>query len=126
MLTDIYIHHKTAFASGSTMNTYRIIPYDCTLRNVTGIVQADPGDDETVTITGGGAVASGISGATNALGTLTFGSAISSGATGTWAADATTGSMTLLAGSILKMASSSGSAAADCDLTIELDPHALS
>jgi hypothetical protein len=120
---DIHFQHSTAFASGAVTTYFGPLPYDCTLRAVTGIVQDDPGDNKTITITGGGTVASGAAGATNALGTLTFASSISAGATGTWEADATTGGMTLLAGSILKAVTSEASAA-DVDLDIELDPYA--
>ena len=119
---DIHFQHSTAFASGAT-TTYFDLPYTSTLRNVTGIVQADPGDAETVTITGGGTVASGAAGAINTLGVLTFGTTIAAGAKGTWEADSTNGGMTLLAGSILKMVTTAASAAV-CDLDIELDPYA--
>jgi hypothetical protein len=120
---DIHFQHKTAFASGAITTYFGPLPYDCTLRNVTGVVQADPGENETITFTGGGSVASGAAGATTALGVLTFGSGIAAGALGTWAANATTGGMTLLAGSLMKLVTSAA-AAADVDLDIELDPYA--
>lgn len=119
---DIHFQHRTAFASGAA-TTYFVVPYECTLRNVIGVVQADPGDNETITITGGGTVASGASGATTALGILTFGSGIAAGATGTWSGNTTTGDTTLLAGSLMKLVTSAASAA-NVDLDIELDPYA--
>lgn len=121
MIKDTYIQHGMAFDSGA-LSTYLKMPYACTLKNVTGIVQADPGDNETVTFTGGGSVASGASGATTTLGVLTFGSGVAAGADGTWVGDATNGNMTLLSGSWLKT-TTSAAAAAVCDLNIELDPH---
>ncbi|WP_289020401.1 hypothetical protein [Desulfobacter postgatei] len=119
MLSDIMFQHHTAFAAGAT-TTYFQVPYRCTVRSVAGIVQADPGDAETVTVTGGTTAAT----ATTALGTLTFGTDIAAGAVGTWAADATTGNTVLEEGSFLKIVTSAA-AAADLDLNIELDPHAI-
>ena len=119
---DIRLQHSTAFASGA-VSTYLEVPYRCTLRNVVGIVQADPGDAETITIFGGGTVAAGAAGATTTLGVLTFGSDIAPGAKGTWAPDSTNGSMTLLAGSMLKITTSAAAAAA-VHLDVELDPYA--
>ena len=121
---DIHFQHSTVFASGGEVTTYFQLPYECTLRAVTGIVQGDPGDDETITITGGGSVASGAGGATNALGVLTFGSDIAAGAVGSWTPNITTGGMTLLSGSLLKLVASQGTAACDIDIDIELDPYA--
>lgn len=118
MYFDTTLQHKTAFAAGAT-TTYLTVPYRCTFRNLTGIVQGDPGDAETLTVTGGATAAT----ATTALGVLTFGTDIAAGATGTWAADATTGETILEEGYFLKFVTSAA-AAADCDLNIELDPHA--
>jgi hypothetical protein len=114
---DINFQHHTAFASGAS-TTYFQVPYRCTLRKVSGIVQADPGDAETVTVTGGATAA-----AATALGVLTFGTDIAAGAVGVWAADATTGNTVLEAGSFLKFVTSTGDAAV-CNLNIELDPYA--
>lgn len=111
---DIHFQHNIDFASGAITH-YFIVPYRCTLRNVTGIVQADPGDDETITFTED-------SGST-ALGVLTFGSTIAAGAEGTWAGDASTGDHVLEAGELIKMVTSTA-AAAQCNLDIELDPYA--
>ena len=118
MISDNSMQHQTAFAAGAT-TTYLSVPYRCTLRDITGIVQADPGDAETITVTGGATVAA----ATTALGVLTFGTDIAAGATGTWAANSSTGDTVLEAGHILKFVTSAASAA-NVDLNIELDPHA--
>lgn len=123
MITDNSIQHRITFDSGAVTG-YLILPTECTLRDVTSVVQADPGDGDTITITGGGSVASGASGATNALGLITFGSGLAAGAAGAWSGDATTGNMTLLSGSLLKMVTSAA-APADCDLNIKIDPYAL-
>lgn len=117
MDSNIHFTHTIAFAAGAVTEYFRV-PYRCTLRGVSGIVQADPGDGETITVTGGATVA-----AATALGTLTFGTDIAAGAIGTWAADATTGTTVLESGSYLKLVTSAA-AAAKCDLIIELDPFA--
>jgi len=114
---DINFQKAIAFASGA-LTTYFYVPYRCTLRSISGIVQADPGDGETVTVTYGTTVA-----AATAMGTLTFGTDIAAGAIGTWAADATTGDTVMAAGSYLKFVTSAA-ATAVCDLNIELDPYA--
>lgn len=114
----IHFTHTITFATGAVTEYFRV-PYRCTLRGVSGVVQADPGDAETITVTGGATVAT----ATTALGTLTFGTDIAAGATGTWAANATTGSTVLEAGAFLKLVTSAA-AAAKCDMIIELDPFA--
>lgn len=115
---DIHFQHKTAFAAGAA-TTYFQVPYRCTVRNIMGIVQGDPGDAETVTVTGGATVAA----ATTALGTLTFGTDIAAGATGTWAANSSTGDIVLDGGEFLKFVTSAATAA-NCDIDIELDPYA--
>ena len=117
---DIMFQHHCEFASGAGTTTYFQLPYRCTLRNLKGIVQGDPGDDETVTVTYGTTVA----GATTAMGVLTFGNDIAAGAVGTWVADATYGETVMAADGYLKFVPSSGAAAAICDLNIELDPYA--
>jgi hypothetical protein len=110
-----YFTHAMAFAAGA-LTTYFQVPYRCTLRGLSGSVDADPGDGETVTVyKDTGSVE---------LGTLTFGSGIAAGAKGTFAANATYGDTVLAAGDLLKIVTSTASAA-NLTLTIELDPHAL-
>ena len=120
MISNNFFPHSAAFASGA-LTTYFLVPYRCTLRDFTGIVQADPGDDETVTVTGGATVAT----ATTALGVLTFGNDIAAGAIGTWVADTTTGDTILEEGYYVKMVTTAA-AAAVLDINIELDIYALS
>lgn len=117
---DINFYHRTAYANGASTTTYFQLPYKCTMRDVRGIVQADPGDDETVTVTYGTTIAT----TTTAIGVLTFGNDIAAGAVGTWAANATTGDTVMAEDGYLKLVTSSGAAAANCDLTLELDPYA--
>lgn len=119
MLQSIYFQRQAAFATGA-LTTYFQLPYRCTVRNIKGIVQADPGDAETVTVTseptvGGSAVD---------IGVLTFGTTIAAGAVGVWVADATTGETVLEEGTFLKFVTTAATAAAVLDLDIELDPLA--
>lgn len=115
---DIHFQHTTAFAAGAA-TTYFRIPYRCTVRDINAIVQADPGDAETITVTHEPTVG----GDSTAIGTLTFGSDISAGAVATWAANSSTGDTVLEGGGFLKFVTSAA-AAANCDIDIELDPYA--
>jgi phosphoribosylaminoimidazole (AIR) synthetase len=115
---DLNFQHRMAFAAGAKTSYFQV-PYRCTLRKVSGIVQADPGDAETVTVT----TEPTVGGTSAALGTLTFGTDIAAGAVGTWAADATTGATVIEKGEFIKFVTSAG-ADADLDLNIELDPYA--
>ena len=109
---DIRFQHVIDFGA---VTHYFIVPYRCTLRNVTGIVQGDPGDADTVTFTENSAG--------TALGVLLFGSTIAAGAVGTWTADTTDGAHVLAAGELIKIVTSAA-ATVQCDLDIELDPYA--
>jgi len=109
--------HSAAFAAGA-LTTYFYVPYKCTVADIAGIVQADPGDDETVTVTYGATVT-----AATAIGVLTFGSTIAAGAIGTYVANTTTGKTVLAEGSYLKFVTTAA-ATAILDISIELDPHA--
>lgn len=111
---DIHFQKTIAFAAGATTEFFRV-PYRCTLRDINGVVQADPGDAETITFTE--------SVNSTALGVLTFGTDIAAGALGTWAADSTDGDHVLEAGELIQAVTSAASAAS-CDLNIELDPYA--
>lgn len=116
---DTHFQHTVEFASGAGTTTYFQLPYACTMRDLKGIVQSDPGDAVTVTVTYGSTDA-----AATAIGLLTFGSTILAGAVGTWAADDTDGETIMAKDGYLKFEPSSGEAAATCDLNIELDPYA--
>ena len=115
---DIHFQHKTAFATGA-VTTYFRVPYRCTVRDVNAIVQADPGDDETITVT----YEPTVGGDSTAIGTLTFGNDISAGAIASWTANTSTGDTVIDEGGFLKMVTSAA-AEADCDVDIELDPYA--
>ena len=117
---DINFQHSTLFASGAGTTTYFQVPYRCTMRNLRGIVQADPGDDETVTVT----TEDTVGGTAVAIGVLTFGNDIVPGGVGVWVEDATYGGTVIEKDEFLKFVPSSGDAAATCDLNIELDPYA--
>ena len=103
-----------AFAVAAVTHFFRV-PYRCTLRAVSGIVQADPGDDETIAFTNNAD--------TTGLGVLTFGNNIAAGATGVWVPDATNGKQVLEEGDVIRFVTSAA-AAAQCDLNFELDPYA--
>ncbi len=115
---DINFQHTTAFAAGAT-TTYFIVPYRSTVRAISAIVQADPGDAETITVTNEATVG----GTSVDIGVAAFGSTIDAGATATWVADSTTGDTVIAEGSLLKFVTSAASAA-NCDINIELDPYA--
>jgi len=115
---DINFQHTMAFAAGA-LTTYFQLPYRCTVREVSAIVQADPGDNETITVT----YEPTVGGTSTAIGTATFGATIAAGAVSTWAANGTTGDTVLAAGGFLKFVTSAA-AAAVCNVNIELDPYA--
>ena len=115
---DISFQFPMAFASAA-LTTYFQVPYKCTLRNLRGIVQADPGDGETITVT----TEDTVGGTAVALGLMTFGTTILAGAVGVWVADADYGDTVIGSGEFLKFVTATGSIAV-CDLNIELDPYA--
>jgi len=103
------------FASGAATQ-YFIAPFRCTLNDVSGVVQADPGDAETVTFKDG---AGG-----NSLGVLTFGTDIAAGAKGTYVPDTTYGSTVLEEGDLIEIVTSTA-ADAVCDMFLKLDENAM-
>jgi len=115
---DIIRHHALAFAAGA-LTTYKRIPYRCTIRDIVAVVQADPGDAETITVTYGATAAT----ASTAIGIVTFGTDIAAGALGTWTANSTTGDTVCAEGGFLKFVTTAASAAA-VDMDIEFDPYA--
>lgn len=117
---DIFFQHQTAFATGADTTTYLQLPYRCTMRDLKGIVQDDPGNGETITVTYGATIAT----ATTAIGVLTFGTDIAAGAVGAWVADSTDGETVMAEDGYLKFVASTGAGVATCDLNIELDPYA--
>ena len=91
-----------------------VCPYKCTVRDLIGAVSADPGDDETVTLTN--------LTQTKTLGVLTFGSGIAANAKGVWAADGTDGNNVNNEGDVLLFTTSDCAAAAVFAMILELDP----
>lgn len=113
MMEDIRHQLMLQTSTGATADAYLAVPYNCTLRDIIGTCQADPGDGEVITVTENSAG--------TILGTYTFGSSIAAGATGTWAANATTGDHVIVAGEVLKFQITQCSAAVWIHLNIELD-----
>ena len=91
-----------------------VCPYKCTVRSLIGAVSADPGDDETVTLTN----------ATDSktLGVLTFGNDIAANAKGVWTADVTNGDYVNDEGDVLLFTTSDCAAIANFSMILELDP----
>ncbi len=89
-------------------------PYKCTVRDLIGCVNIDPGDDETVTVTN----------ATQAktLGVLLFGNDIAANALGVWTADVTNGNLVNAKNDVLVFTGSDCAAAAVVTMVLELDP----
>ena len=114
---DIHFQHRTAFASGAA-TTYFRLPYRCTVADINAIVQGDPGDDQTITVTHEPTVG----GTSTTIGTITFDSDIAAGATASLV-KGDDGNTVLGEGEFLKFVTSAASAA-DVDIDIELDPYA--
>ena len=89
-------------------------PYACTFRDLKGVVNIDPGDDETITVTNATQVTT--------VGVLLFGSDIAANALGAWTADVTSGEIVIAKDDILVFTSSDCTAAACFTLIAELDP----
>lgn len=94
--------------------TTLVCPYKCTFRDLIGAVNADPGDDETVTVVNATQ--------TKTLGVLLFGNDIAANAKGVWTADVTNGNTVCAAGDVITFTSSDCAAAALFSLIAELDP----
>lgn len=101
--------------SASAEATFYIpVPVRCTIKGVQAACSADPGDDETITV----------SKATTTVGVLTFGNDIAAGATGVYAKDSTGGETIFDAGDVIKVVISNLTAAATFCGYIELDEYA--
>jgi len=85
-----------------------------TVRNAVAVCIADPGDAQTLTLTGDSVT----------LGVLLFGSSIAAGAVAGWTADATNGDHELPAGTVLLLTGSATGDAVALWAEIELDEHA--
>jgi len=92
-----------------------ICPYRCTVRDLIGVVDADPGDDETVTLTNNTQSVT--------LGVLLFGNDIAANtAHVSWTPDATNGNTVCEEGDILLFTTSDCAAIAVFNMILELDP----
>ena len=98
----------------STAIKYFRVPYKCTVRNLRVTVQADPGDAQTVTITGGG----------QTIGVTTLGSGIAAGAYAELTKNATYGDTILAKNDLLTLTANQVATVADYVLDLELDPKA--
>ena len=89
-------------------------PYDCMFRDLIGVINIDPGDDETVTVTN----------ATQAttVGVMTWAGETTANDMGVWVADTTDGNTKIAQNDILVFTTSDCTAAACFTLIAELDP----
>ena len=101
-------------SASADVTFYIPVPTRCTVKSVQAACSVDPGDADTITITK----------ATTAIGVLTYGTDIAAGATGTYAADATTGQTIFEAGDVIKVVISTLGAAATFCGYIVLDEYA--
>ena len=100
-------------ATGAVVQPF-IVPYACTVRSITGIAGADPGDDETVTVTNNTQ--------STAVGVLLWGNDVSTYAEATWTADVTEGDTVNAAGDVLLFTVSTCAQASLLTLMLTLDP----
>ncbi len=116
---DTMFNIRVPFANGAGVAVYFQNPYDrpCTLRNVRGVACGAFGSAETITITEN-------SGSTS-LGVMTFAGTVAAADVGAWVQDTTDGDHVIGADEVIKILPSTGSAAYDAVLTLELDPHCL-
>lgn len=110
MFADITSQVQGAFASGSTTERV-VVRYPCVVRDADAVVNADPGDNETIEIKKESTL----------IGTLTFGESIAAGATATYTPDPDHGNDVIEKGDVLSFVTSAA-AAAPYHLTIEYDP----
>jgi len=101
-------------SSGGATNRYWQAPYMCTMRDIKATWSADPGDNETITVTNETQSVT--------LGVLSFGASLAVGAKGTWTADTTNGNTVNASGDVIKFAMTQLTAASVCELIVELDP----
>lgn len=113
MLSNCVFPIRIGFDTGA-QTYYMPAPYKCTVRNAWGILDGDPGDDDTITIRSG----------TTAVATLTFGATVAAGDVAVFARDATNGDTEFAEGAGINFLTSAA-AAADAMVMIELDPHCL-
>lgn len=101
-------------ATGAATTFYAVAPCRCTVKSMQAACSVDPGDAETITLTKGA----------TAIGVLTYGTDIAAGATGTYAANSTTGDTVFEAGDAMKLVITQLTAAATFCGYIEVDEYA--
>jgi hypothetical protein len=115
---DIHFQKLIDWAAAAAVTHYMIVPYRCTMRNITAICQTSIDVDETITVTYGTTIA-----AATAVGVMTM--PTGAGGEGVWVADTTTGDTVMAADGFLKFVTSdSAGSTSQCDLDIEFDPYA--
>ena len=115
---DIHFQKVITWAAAAATTDYMIVPYRCTLRNMTAICQTSIDAGETITVTYGATTT-----AATAIGVMTM--ATGAGGIGTWVADTTTGETVMAANGYLKfVTSNSAGSISVCDIDIEFDPYA--
>lgn len=120
MITDTFFQKMLNWQTSAATTEYMIVPYRCTLRDITSICQTSIDVDETITITYGTTTA-----AATAIGVMTM--PTGAGAVGAWVLNTTTGDTIMEEGGFIKfLTSASAGNASQCDINIELDIHALS
>jgi len=101
-------------STGGALPYTFVCPYKCTVRDLIGAVNVDPGDAESVTLTNATQ--------STTLGVLLWGSTIAANAKGIWTADVTEGDTVNNAGDVLVFTVTQVTAAATFSLILELDP----
>lgn len=115
---DIHFQKLLDWQTAAPTTHYMLVPYRCTLRDMTAICQTSIDVDETITVTYGTTIA-----AATAIGVMTM--PTGAGGEGVWVADTTTGDTVMAAGGYLKfLTSSSAGNASQCDIDVEFDPYA--
>lgn len=115
---DTNFQKTITWAAAAAVTNYMVVPFICTLRDISAINQTSIDADETITVTYGTTTA-----AATAIGVLTF--PTGAGGEGVWVANATSGETVMAAGGYLKfLTSASAGAVSQCDLNITLDPYA--
>lgn len=102
-------------------NTYVVVPFRCTLKNVLGVVELNAGSSAASV-----AIAVTENGAGTALGALAFTAPAQTAAIGDYTVNASTGDHVLEAGELIKIAATASSASSmdtGYQLDLELDPY---
>ncbi len=117
MITSNVISLDIFGKSSGTVDHYISTPFKCTIKDVRARANTDFGNDDTLTLTGGGAT----------LGVAAFGAAMAAGDAATWTEDTSAGNTVLSKGAAVKIqASAIATVAQDPSIhvDIEFDPYA--